>query len=363
MALAKKLSLRKVASSASAEEEPAAAPKKVLKGLKPAHKEEPELPLEQPELPLEYAEEEQVEETQPAKRVLVKRRLGGGPAAKPEPEPEVEEETEETEETEEVEEVEESAPKKTLAVSKAAVKKYATPTEAADAEGKTHEVVTYNSAAMGTIDGEVDERDFMRPRIQLVQANSSNLEERGFSAGQVALNGELLIWEKGCDPLEMILMTGRKKFAQKLTDEEYKAGQIPVIFDSKEDAAEAGFNPEWDGDEPPMVDPVLYCVFLLKQPEYIEPDPMFNLEFGDERFVLTEMKFSGVNMRSATSGRWLITQTRTSLVPDSRLFTLGMTAVREKQKTSGNIVTVAVFKNHGRHGDKEFISWVQSIGA
>jgi len=357
MALAKKLSLRKVASSASAEEGLAAAPKKVLKGLKPAPKEEPELPLEE-------SEEEQVEETQPAKRVITKKRLGGGPAAKPDPEPEVEEEAEETGEVEEAEEVEEPAPKKTLAVKKsAAPRAYATPTEAADAEGKTREVVTYNPAAMGTIDGEVDERDLMRPRIQLVQANSADLEERGFSAGQVALNGELLIWEKGCDPLEMILMTGRKKFAQKLTDEEYKAGQMPVIFDSKEDAAEAGFNPEWDGDEPPMVDPVLYCVFLLKQPDYIEPDPLFNLEFGDERFVLAEMKFSGVNMRSATSGRWLITQTRTSLVPDSRLFTIGMTAVREKQKNSGNIVTVAVFKNHGRHEDKEFISWVQSIGA
>jgi hypothetical protein len=363
MALVKKLSLRKVA--ASADEEPAAeaAPKKVLKGLKPA-KPEPE---EEPELPLE----EEQEQAPPAKKVLTKKVLGSGPAKKAEPEPEEEPEEEaEAEETEDDEVPEEQAaeaPKKSLAVKKKAAapeaRTYASPAEAAEAEGKTREVVAYSPSSMGTIDGEIDSRDLMRPRIQLVQANSTDLEERGFTVGQIALNGELLIWDKGCDPLELTLLTGRKKYQQKLTDEEYKEGSVPLIFDSKEDAAEAGFNPEWDGDEPPQVDPVLYCLFLLKQPDFIEPDPLFNLEFDDEKYVMAEMKFSGVNMRTPTSGKWLITQTRTSLAPDSRMFNISMVAAREKQKTSGNIVTVAQFKNLGRHKNPEFFEFVKTIGA
>ncbi len=77
---------------------------------------------------------------------------------------------------------------------------------------------------------------------------------------------------------------------------------------------------------------------------------------------MAEMRFSGVNYRCTTSGTWLMTQTRTSLVPDSREFTLSMIADREKQKKSGNIVTVCQFKNLGRHDDPNFTAWVKSLG-
>ncbi len=40
---------------------------------------------------------------------------------------------------------------------------------------------------------------------------------------------------------------------------------------------------------------------------------------------------------------------------------LGLTCNREKQK-SGNIVTVASFKNLGRHKDVGFTQWVLSLG-
>jgi hypothetical protein len=222
-------------------------------------------------------------------------------------------------------------------------------------------LVAYKPMAMGTIDGEISERDLMRPRINMVQANSSDLESKGFTVGQIVLNGEVLIWEKGFDPLSMILMTGRKKFIQRLTDEEYKDGVMPMIFDTPHDAEAAGFETQWQGKEPPTVDPGLFCLFLLEQPEYIEPDPLFSLEFGARRFALAEMKFTGVNYRSSSAGRWLMTQSRTSLVPDTRAYMLGMSCSREKQK-SGNIVTVASFKNLGRHKDPKFVDWVLSLG-
>ena len=219
----------------------------------------------------------------------------------------------------------------------------------------------YKPTAMGTIDGDISDRDLMRPRINMVQANSSDLESKGFTVGQIVLNGEVLIWEKGYDPLNMVLMTGRKKFIQRLTDEEYKDGVMPMIFDTPHDAESAGFETQWQGKEPPTVDPGLFCLFLLEQPEYIEPDSLFSLEYGARRFAIAEMKFTGVNYRSSSAGRWLMTQSRTSLIPDSRAFMLGLTCNREKQK-SGNIVTVASFKNLGRHKDVGFTQWVLSLG-
>jgi len=222
-------------------------------------------------------------------------------------------------------------------------------------------VVSYRPMAMGQIDGAISERDLMRPRIQMVQANSSDLESKGFTVGQIVVNGEVLVWDKGYDPLSVILMTGRKKFIQRLTDEEYKDGVIPMIFDSPKDAENAGFSVNWDGKEPPTADPGLFCLFLLEQPEYIEPDPIFSLEHAERKFCLAEMKFTGVNYRSSTAARWLMTQSQTSLIPDTRMFMLGLTCSREKQK-SGNIVTVANFKNLGRHKDPGFAEWVLSLG-
>jgi hypothetical protein len=222
-------------------------------------------------------------------------------------------------------------------------------------------VVSYRPMAMGQIDGAISERDLMRPRVNMVQSNSSDLESKGFTVGQIVVNGEVLVWDKGYDPLNLILMTGRKKFIQRLTDEEYKDGVTPMIFDSPKDAESAGFSTNWDGKEPPTADPGLFCLFLLEQPEYIEPDPIFSLEHAERKFCLAEMKFTGVNYRAATAARWLMTQSQTSLIPDTRMFMLGLTCSREKQK-SGNIVTVANFKNLGRHKDPGFAEWVLSLG-
>ena len=387
----KKLSLHRKADDDAQEsgDEQAATPKKKLLMKKPAEdqeelfEEEEETPAPKKLLKKAVAREVEAEEEEEEapKKVLVKKRLGAGPS-KP-----VEEEEEEVEEApkkvlkkkpveveEEVEEEEETpAPKKVLKkkapVEEAEEEEVEQPKKKvlAKREEKAPDVedrapVVYQAMHFGQIDGPVDAKDLMRPRIQMVQANSADLEEKGFSTGQIVLNGEILIWEKGFDPLNMVLMTGRKKFQQKLSDEEYKEGVIPLIFDSPEAVAEAGFTTEWDGDEPPTVDPVLFALFLLEQPEYIDPDPVFNLEANDRAFALAEMRFSGVNYRASTSGRWLISQSRSSLAPDSRHSMLAMTASREKQKKSGNIVTVASFKNLGKHKDPEFLEWVLSLG-
>jgi hypothetical protein len=279
-------------------------------------------------------------------------------APAPEPEPEEPKAAGAGEETEPAEET--PAPKK-LAAKK--------PTPPADPEladepdpSELAVVPSRTPIAMGAITGEINERDLMRPRIQLVQNNSSDLEEKGFGVGQIVLNSEVLIWEKGFDPLKVILLAGRKKFVQRLSDEEYKANVIPMVFDSATDAQEAGFETEWQDKEPPQVDPALYCLMLLEQPEFIEPDPIFSLSYEGRKFTIAELKLGGVNYRSSSSGRWLMTQSRTSLVPDTRSFTLAMTCVREKQVKSGNIVTVASFKNLGAHDDAGFDAWVKSLG-
>ena len=306
------------------------------------------------EAPVKTAEAAPAEETQveiaevlekpaaPVKRLITKK------AVAPEPD-------------EEIIEAEVEAVVPTPTAKKLATRQTAVIEEDADEVPSETAVVSYRPMAMGQIDGAISERDLMRPRIQMVQSNSSDLESKGFTVGQIIVNGEVLVWEKGYDPLSTILMTGRKKFIQRLTDEEYKDGIIPMIFDSPKDAESAGFSTNWDGKEPPTADPGLFCLFLLEQPEYIEPDPIFSLEHAERRFCLAEMKFTGVNYRSSTAARWLMTQSQTSLIPDTRMFMLGLTCSREKQK-SGNIVTVANFKNLGRHKDPGFAQWVTSLG-
>lgn len=260
----------------------------------------------------------------------------------------------------EAEPIEEPTPKPTKKLAVAKPPRNIVPSEIDEEASGEVATMSYRPMAMGQIDGAISERDLMRPRINMVQSASSDLESKGFTIGQIVLNGEILIWEKGCDPLNVILMTGRKKFIQRLTDDEYKDGVIPMVFDSPQDAEAAGFETQWQGKEPPTVDPGLFCLFLLEQPDFIEPDPLFSLEYGERKFVLAEMKFTGVNYRAASAARWLMTQSHTSLRPDTRAFMLGLTCSREKQK-SGSIVTVANFKNLGRHKDVGFTEWVLSL--
>jgi hypothetical protein len=295
-----------------------------------------ETPVETPEV-----SETPQPAAQPAKRLITKK------APAPEPDEDIIEA-----------EVEPApAPSKKLATRQPVIEADEDPDEAASETA----VVSYRPMAMGQIDGAISERDLMRPRVNMVQSNSSDLESKGFTVGQIVVNGEVLVWDKGYDPLNVILMTGRKKFIQRLTDDEYKDGVIPMIFDSPRDAENAGFSTNWDGKQPPAADPGLFCLFLLEQPEYIEPDPIFSLEHAERKFCLAEMKFTGVNYRASTAARWLMTQSQTSLIPDTRMFMLGLTCSREKQK-SGNIVTVANFRNLGRHKDPGFAEWVLSLG-
>lgn len=297
------------------------------------------------------AEEQQVDTAEVVEKPTLAKRLITKRAPAPEPDEEIIEA--------EAEPVAAPAPAAKKLVTRTATPAPTEPEED-DAPPETA-LVSYRPMTMGTIDGSISERDLMRPRINMVQANSSDLESKGFTVGQIVLNGEILIWDKGFDPLNVILMTGRKKFIQRLTDDEYKNGIMPMIFDSPEEAEAAGFETQWQGKEPPTVDPGLFVLFLLEQPNYIDPDPIFSLEYGDRKFALAEMRFTGVNYRSSTAGRWLMTQSRTSLVPDTRAFTLAMSCSREKQK-SGNIVTVASFRNLGRHKDVKFAEWVLSLG-
>jgi hypothetical protein len=326
-------------------EDEAPAPKKLLK----------KAPAEE--------EAEEPEDEAPAPKKLLKKAPAEEEAEEPEDEAPAPKKAVKTLETEVVDEDEAPTPKKL------AVRKKALPSAAGEEDeeldalpGVDRSPVVYDAMKLGAIDGPIESRDLSRPRIQLVQNNSTDLEEAGFTVGQIALAGEVLIWDKGCDPLSVVLMTGRKRFSQKLTDDEYKEGVIPMTFDSPEAAEEAGFRTTWEGDQPPEVDAFLSTLFLVEQPDFIEPNPIFNLEYEDRRFTIAEMKFAGVNYRSrGVAGNWLMTQSRGSLLPDTRLSMLAMSASREKQKKSGNIVTVAKFRNLGKHSDQEFADWILSL--
>jgi hypothetical protein len=137
-----------------------------------------ETPVETPEV-----SETPQPAAQPAKRLITKKALA------PEPDEDIIEA-----------EVEPApAPSKKLATSQPVIEADEDPDEAASETA----VVSYRPMAMGQIDGAISERDLMRPRVNMVQSNSSDLESKGFTVGQIVVNGEVLVWDKGYDRQEI----------------------------------------------------------------------------------------------------------------------------------------------------------------
>jgi hypothetical protein len=194
---------------------------------------------------------------------------------------------------------------------------------------------------LGVISGEVDEDDVSRPRLEFAQSIGPLIEEHNFSAGQVVLAKELVLWEKGYDPLSLIVTSANKRFVEKV---EYGGDVMPRIFNTAAEVREAGLWTEWVDNEAPPVDKELVCLVLIQQPNYIEPHPMFNIELADGTapWAIAEMRLRGWGYRDAKAGKYLMTMNRSTLAKGMHLGVMALTAPREKK--TKNTVTIPTFK-------------------
>ncbi len=117
------------------------------------------------------------------------------------------------------------------------------------------------------------------PFLTLVHGTSKELIER-FNAGDLVLKKEYCVCPKG-GRVQAILLAIDQYKKQRLTQEQWAAGETPRTFKTNQEAKEAGFRTEWEGDVGPEVGPAMDIVLLLRRNEGVS-DALFGVDIGIE---------------------------------------------------------------------------------
>lgn len=210
-------------------------------------------------------------------------------------------------------------------------------------------------APIGKGVGQFDASDIEMPLLKIAQGSDSPLiNDSGFSDGDLVLNGEVILFQEGCDPIEFTVLRYQKRFQQQL---EYgKSDDFPLLFDTKEQAAEAGLVP-FGGHEVGFV-PIMDINVLIKLPDGGEQPTCAVEEFDGALYAQAMWQIRGTAYKSVA--RKVYTQERTRLKDGIHHGGFSITL----KKTKGKIGTywLPILKNGETHSD-EFIAFAEQVAS
>ena len=210
----------------------------------------------------------------------------------------------------------------------------------------TTELAAPQSAALGTVAGEIESDDIVIPRLNLVQ-NVGNLNEL-FTAGELVLNKEVVLPA----PLELTILSARKQFVQNL---DFDSGEKPQVFNTLEEVHAAGGTIEWVGNQKPSYVPVLHVNLVFKAPAGL--DYALPLEYNGDAYGLAVWTLRGVAYTRA--GKNILTAAKFSL--RDGLFNGKWELTSKREKFGRNSVFVPVLRNVGRN-TPDFVDFLRTIG-
>lgn len=148
---------------------------------------------------------------------------------------------------------------------------------------------------VGSFTGEISMSDFAVPKLKLAQNVGPLTEELGFTAGDIVFADETILWQPECAPIELTVIRAHKNFVEKT---EYGSGEMGRIFESLEEAKEAGLTVVWGpNNEPPDTMPQVTMLVVIKLPDGVESE-LFNLEHEGQRYALGLWRISGTSYGS-----------------------------------------------------------------
>jgi hypothetical protein len=86
-------------------------------------------------------------------------------------------------------------------------------------------------------EGELDSRDVVMPRLNVVNPTSKLCTEQDLPAGSLVFEKELILFEKGSDPLDVVVLRVIKKYQQKLP---FDGDETPQVFDTRAEVEAEG---------------------------------------------------------------------------------------------------------------------------
>jgi hypothetical protein len=157
---------------------------------------------------------------------------------------------------------------------------------------------------LGASSGEMSQADYSLPKLQLAQFVGDLSQQLGFTPGDLVLNQTTILWQEGCDGVEVTFLRYVKQFVENLP---FDSEEFPRIFNTLAEATEAGLSTEWgpNGEKPDVL-PQCVAMVIIKKPEGVDDPTEFTLEINGELYALAMWRISGVAyqlMKTITSAQ------------------------------------------------------------
>ena len=164
--------------------------------------------------------------------------------------------------------------------------------EAGLAEVPKTSILALNEVPIGQLHGELQGSDFSYPKLKLAQ-NVGPLFEAGFSPGDIVFNDEIILWQEGCESVELTIISALKQFVEDLP---YGSDEMPRIYKTLAEAENDGLVTTWgDNGEKPDVLAQLVCLVMIRLPEGVDPTGFD--EIGDGMYALAIWRIAGASYK------------------------------------------------------------------
>lgn len=149
---------------------------------------------------------------------------------------------------------------------------------------------------LGQGSGEMGSSDFSFPHLKLCQYVGP-LVEAGYTPGDYVFDDRDILWQPGCEPLEITILRYTKQFVEDLP---YGSTEFPRIFNTSGEAEAVGLYTDYGpANEPPSARAQILCMILLRCPEGVSDEVALNfpVEFGDSLYALGMWRLAGASYK------------------------------------------------------------------
>lgn len=205
---------------------------------------------------------------------------------------------------------------------------------------------------IGSISGDTDPSDYDMPQLKIAQGSDSKLiNDFGFADGDLVLNNEVVLYQEGCEPVELTVLLLEKKFQEQ---KEYGGDDFPRIFNTAAEAQAEGLVP-FGGDDQGYV-PIYDLMVLIKQPEGVE-GAIFTEEFEGTNYALALYRVGGTAVKAVA--RKIFNQSRTRLRNGTHTASFKLSLAKAKWRVGSGWAPVL---KDGEVNSPEFIEFCERVG-
>jgi len=203
---------------------------------------------------------------------------------------------------------------------------------------------------IGQVSGDVDSRDLVIPRLEIVQKVGPLSTVESLDFGDLVLNKSITLagihTEKGPNTEIFITVLSIVKSYEEVTPYD-PSGQGPRArtFNTAAEVDAAGLWTDWRNDQKPPAREVANMLVLVEQPEELD-SPSFHLEAGEKRYAIASWTVrSGAYNRAAKK---VFSASQIELA-ETGLPSGVWSLHTERYTTGGNVISVPFMQLVGKH--------------